>query len=219
MIISINKPIGFTSFDIVKIIRKITNESKVGHGGTLDPFADGVLIIAIGRNSTKKINQFINSNKEYIATLKLGSETDTLDLNGKIIKSKKIPKISKEYINDILLEFLGNIDQKTPMYSARKISGIRLYKYARKNMVIPTPLNKITIFKLNLISFENNKLIKFNVKCSKGTYIRQLAYDISKKLGTTGHLINLTRTKVGNFCLEDSIKISDFKKQWNALKN
>ena len=109
MIISINKPIGFSSFDIVKIIRKITNQSKVGHGGTLDPFADGVLIIAIGRQSTKKISEFINSNKEYIATLKLGVETDTLDVNGKIIKSKKIPNFSKKDINNVFMQFLGNI--------------------------------------------------------------------------------------------------------------
>ena len=216
MIISINKPIGFSSFDIVKIVRKITNQSKVGHGGTLDPFADGVLIIAIGRQSTKKINEFINSNKEYIATLKLGLETNTLDVNGKIIKSKKIPNISKKDINNVFMKFLGNIDQKTPMYSARKISGIRLYKYARKNMIIKTPINKVKIFELNLISYKD-ELLKFKVKCSKGTYIRQLAYDISKKLGTTGHLINLTRTKVGNFSLENSKKISDFKKQWIAI--
>ncbi|MAI88706.1 MAG: tRNA pseudouridine(55) synthase TruB [Candidatus Marinimicrobia bacterium] len=218
MILSINKPSGLTSFDVVKKIRKITNEKKVGHGGTLDPFAEGVLIIAIGRQSTKKLNEFLFSNKEYNATLKLGVETDTLDLDGTVIKSKKIPKISKNDINNVLDEFIGNINQNTPIYSARKISGVRLYKYARKNIPIKTPINKIRIFELDLISFKN-KLISFKVKCSKGTYIRQLAYDIAKKLGTTGHLVSLTRTKVGEFTLENSNKLIDFEKKWVATGN
>ena len=218
MILSINKPSGLTSFDVVKKIRKITNEKKVGHGGTLDPFAEGVLIIAIGRQSTKKLNEFLFSNKEYNATLKLGVETDTLDLDGTVIKSKKIPKISKNDINNVLDEFIGNINQNTPIYSARKISGVRLYKYARKNIPIKTPINKIRIFELDLISFKN-KLISFKVKCSKGTYIRQLAYDIAKKLGTTGHLVSLTRTKVGEFTLENSNKLIDFEKKWVATAN
>tara|TARA_X000001036_G_C20636074_1_gene789148 strand:- start:794 stop:1450 length:657 start_codon:yes stop_codon:yes gene_type:complete len=218
LILSINKPSGLTSFDVVKKIRKITNEKKVGHGGTLDPFAEGVLIIAIGRQSTKKLNEFLFSNKEYNATLKLGVETDTLDLDGTVIKSKKIPKISKNDINNVLDEFIGNINQNTPIYSARKISGVRLYKYARKNIPIKTPINKIRIFELDLISFKN-KLISFKVKCSKGTYIRQLAYDIAKKLGTTGHLVSLTRTKVGEFTLENSNKLIDFEKKWVATGN
>lgn len=218
MILSINKPSGLTSFDVVKKIRKITNEKKVGHGGTLDPFAEGVLIIAIGRQSTKKLNEFLFSNKEYNATLKLGVETDTLDLDGTVIKSKKIPKISKNDINNVLDEFIGNINQNTPIYSARKISGVRLYKYARKNIPIKIPINKIRIFELDLISFKN-KLISFKVKCSKGTYIRQLAYDIAKKLGTTGHLVSLTRTKVGEFTLENSNKLIDFEKKWVATGN
>lgn len=218
MILSINKPTGLTSFEVVKKIRKITGEKKVGHGGTLDPFAEGVLIIAIGRESTKKLNEFLFSNKEYNATLKLGEETDTLDLDGTVIKSKKVPKITINDINNVLNGFVGDINQTTPIYSARKISGIRLYKYARKNISIKTPINKITIFELSLISFKNG-LISFKVKCSKGTYIRQLAYDISIKLGTVGHLVSLTRTKVGEFTLENSKKLIDFEKKWISIAN
>ena len=213
MILSINKPSGLTSFDVVKKIRKITNEKKVGHGGTLDPFAEGVLIIAIGRQSTKKLNEFLFSNKEYNATLKLGVETDTLDLDGTVIKSKKIPKISKNDINNVLDEFIGNINQNTPIYSARKISGVRLYKYARKNIPIKTPINKIRIFELDLISFKN-KLISFKVKCSKGTYIRQLGLDIAKSIGTVGHLKSLVRTKVGLYDFENSLSLEDID-NWN----
>jgi len=215
MIIAINKPIGLTSYDVVKKIKKITNQKKVGHGGTLDPFADGVLIIGIGRESTKKLNTFLNSNKEYIATLLLGIETDTLDKDGKIIKMLDVPQFNKKDIKNIFVNFTGSIDQLTPLYSARKVSGMKLYEYARNNIQVERPINKINIYDLSLISIKN-KLLRFKVSCSKGTYIRQLGYDISEKLGSTGHLVELTRTKVGNYSIENCITFLELKEKWIA---
>ena len=215
MIVSINKPIGWTSYEVIKKIKKITNQKKVGHGGTLDPFANGVLIVGIGRQSTKKLNTFLNSNKEYIATLLLGEETDTLDKDGKIIKTLDVPELNKKDVKNILLTFQGNSEQLTPLYSARKISGKKLYEYARNNIPVERPKKKINIFDLSLISIKK-KLLRFKVNCSKGTYIRQLGYDISQKLGSTGHLVELTRTKVGNYSVENCITFLELKEQWIA---
>lgn len=215
MIINIYKPVGWTSFDVVKKIRGIIREKKVGHGGTLDPFAEGVLIIGTGKD-TKKLTAISSDYKSYIATLALGEETDTMDTEGKIIKKSDIPKLTIDIINNVLNNFLGKQKQIPPMFSAKKIGGKKLYELARKNIEIERELKNIEIKKINLIDFVNNKII-FQVTSSKGTYIRVLGSDIAKALGTVGHLTKLVRQSVGKFVVEEAIQIEEFEKQWKSI--
>tara|TARA_B100001750_G_C15412761_1_gene548663 strand:- start:77 stop:733 length:657 start_codon:yes stop_codon:yes gene_type:complete len=217
MIVPINKPIGWTSFDVVKQVRKITGEKKVGHGGTLDPFAQGVLVVGIGRNSTRRLNYFSNSNKTYEAKLKLGSETDTLDLTGKIIQEMDVPTLKKDKIKSIFSKFTGYQEQIPPMFSAKKIRGVRLYKLARQKKLVEREPIQVFIKLLELIDYNSNS-INFLVSCSKGTYVRQLGSDIAKKLGTVGHLAELYRIQAGPYSIEDCISFSTIEKRWMSLK-
>ncbi len=214
MIINIDKPVGWTSFDIVKKVKKITGHKKVGHGGTLDPFASGVLIIGT-ENDTKSLSKITKANKSYQAELKLGSITNTLDTEGEIIKKKPIPKLTKHIIIEILNTFKGKHKQIPPMFSAKKHNGVRLYKLARKNIEIERREIEIEIDDISLVNFSKDKII-FNVSCSKGTYIRVLGSDIAEKLGTVGYLINLKRTKVGNYSFKESKSIENFEKSWKS---
>ena len=215
MILNLNKPIGWTSFDVCKKVKGITKEKKVGHGGTLDPFAEGVLIIGTGVD-TKKLNTISNENKSYNASLQLGSYTDTLDIDGKVIFKKKVPRLSEDFINNVLKSFIGNYSQTPPMYSAKKINGKKLYEYARKNITIDRPSVMLKIYSISLNSYNNNN-ISFSVDCSKGTYIRVLGKEIAEKLGTLGHLNGLVRTKVGNFCVSESKSIEQFIESWKSF--
>ena len=217
MIININKPIGWTSFDIVKKVKSITGHKKVGHGGTLDPFASGVLILGT-ENDTKNLSEIAKSNKSYQAELLLGAKTNTLDPEGEIIDEKPIPKLKEHIILKILKTFEGRSKQIPPMFSAKKHKGVRLYKLARKNIEIERSEINIEIDDISLINFSENK-IKFNVSCSKGTYIRVLGSDIAEKLGTVGYLINLKRTRVGNHFIKDSKSIESFEKSWKFYTN
>ena len=214
MIINIDKPVGWTSFDIVKKIKRITGHKKVGHGGTLDPFASGVLIIGT-ENDTKSLSEITKSNKSYQAELVLGVKTNTLDPEGEIIEKKPIPKLNEHILMEILKTFEGKQKQVPPMFSAKKLNGVRLYKLARKNIEIKRNEVDIEIDDISLVSFSKDKII-FNVSCSKGTYIRVLASDIAEKLGTVGYLINLKRTRVGNYFIKDSTSIEDFEKSWKS---
>ena len=202
MIININKPAGWTSFDVVKKVRGIINEKKVGHAGTLDPFATGVLILGTGPD-TKKLSNIALSNKSYVADLTLGIETDTHDCDGKITSKEKIPKLSQEMVEDVLSTFIGNNKQTPPMFSAKKINGVRLYKLARQNKVVKRDPVEINIYQIHLLKFKL-PTITFEVTCSKGTYIRVLGLDIAKKLGTTGYLSSLKRISVGSYNITDS---------------
>ncbi len=203
------KPKGWTSFDVVKKVRGIVKDKKVGHGGTLDPFAEGVLIIGTGKH-TKELTKISGSNKEYIATLKLGERTDTLDHEGKVTQIEKIPDLNAKEINSVLKSFLGKSEQIPPMFSAKKVNGKRLYKLARKNIEVERNPSSIEIVEIELNTY-NTDLITFNVKCSKGTYIRVLGDEIAEKLGTVGHLIELTRVSVGEYHLDDSVQINELK--------
>ncbi len=216
MILNINKPIGWTSFDVVKKIRSITKEKKVGHGGTLDPFAEGVLIIATGKD-TKTLSGFIDEQKQYEACLNLGKLTDTHDLEGKIIKEMKVPIFSEGEIKNVLNSFIGYNYQIPPMYSAKKVNGKRLYELARKNITIERKPNKIRIYSINLITFSDDS-ISFKVSCSKGTYIRVLGKEIAEKLGTVGHIKNLVRTHVGSYNISNAETIESFYNSWKLLK-
>ena len=212
MIINIDKPIDWSSFDVVKKIRNITNHKKVGHGGTLDPFASGVLIIGT-EIDTKALNRISNSDKTYEAELALGRTTDTLDTEGSIVDEMKIPKIKSNILVSVLNSFLGSQKQQPPMYSAKKHKGTRLYKLARKNIEVDRKDVDININSIDLIDFSSNS-IKFRVDCSKGTYVRVLGKDIAEKLGTVGYLTSLKRTKVGNYLVNDSISVKSFQEKW-----
>ncbi|MAK02445.1 MAG: tRNA pseudouridine(55) synthase TruB [Rickettsiales bacterium] len=208
MILNVYKPIGFTSSDVVKKIKNILNV-KVGHGGTLDPFAEGVLIVGTGPD-TKRLAEFSSKDKTYIATLVLGKTTDTLDPEGEVSIIKKIPNLSELKIKKIMKKFLGEIYQTPPMYSAKKINGVRLYKLARKNITIERKPIIVKILSLELLSYDKPEL-KFKVSCSKGTYIRTLGHDIAQKLGTVGYLNKLVRTNIGDCDIKDSLKIEEIK--------
>jgi len=215
MIINIYKPVGWTSFDVVKKIRGITKEKKVGHGGTLDPFAEGVLIIGTGKD-TKKLSAISSDYKSYMATLKLGEETNTLDVEGEIVAESNIPKLTNEFIKNVLNDFLGKQKQIPPMFSAKKIGGKKLYELARKNIEIEREPVDIDIKEIKLIDIINNEIV-FQVTSSKGTYIRVLGSDIAKALGTVGHLTKLVRQSVGEYFVEEAIKIEEFEIKWKNI--
>ena len=208
MIINIDKPIGWTSFDVVKKVKNITKHKKVGHGGTLDPFASGVLVLGTEKD-TKKLSSITNSDKSYIAELQLGKLTNTLDTEGDIIEEGIVPDLNEKKIVEVLDSFLGAQKQMPPMFSAKKHKGVRLYKLARKKIEVQRDEVDITINDISLVSLLSNKII-FNVDCSKGTYIRVFGSDIAKSLGTIGYLTNLKRTRVGDFSIEDSLSIDKF---------
>ena len=213
MIYNIYKPKNLSSFSIVKKVKKITKE-KVGHSGTLDPFADGVLVLGVGK-STKKLSNIIQFDKTYEGIIKLGEKTDSMDLTGNIVEEKEICEISDQSLIDCEKKFVGELLQRTPMYSARKINGVRLYKLARKNIEIKTNPKLITINSLKIDSLDENTL-KITVDCSSGTYIRVLAEDIAEYLGTVGHLISLTRLSVGEYKLDESVTIEKFEDKWKS---
>ena len=213
MIFNIYKPKDLSSFSIVKKIKNITKE-KVGHSGTLDPFADGVLVLGVGK-STKKLSNIIQFDKTYEGIIKLGEKTDSMDLTGNLVEEKEVSEISDQSLVDCEKKFVGELLQRTPMFSARKINGVRLYKLARKNIEIKTNPKLITIKSLKINSLDENTL-KITVECSSGTYIRVLAEDIAEYLGTVGHLISLTRLSVGEYKLDESVTIEKFEDKWKS---
>tara|TARA_B100000945_G_C20395261_1_gene604499 strand:- start:1142 stop:1798 length:657 start_codon:yes stop_codon:yes gene_type:complete len=215
-VLSIWKPTDWTSFDVVKKIRNQINTKKVGHAGTLDPFAEGVLILCTGVK-TKTIYKYMNQSKEYYATIKLGYLTDTLDSTGTVISTNLIPKLNKRIINQALKSFIGRTDQEPPFFSALKYYGLPLYKYAREGVQIKLKPRQVLINNIDLISFTNTTL-DIKVECAKGVYIRSLARDIAFKLDTCGHLVKLIRTKIGDYNKSNSIHIDEFNK-WLLLNN
>ncbi len=207
MIININKPAGWTSFDVVKKVRGIIKEKKVGHAGTLDPFAEGVLVLGTG-SDTKKLTDITTANKTYWAELALGKATDTQDRDGKISVVEVVPELTKETIAAVLASFDGPQEQIPPMYSAKHVNGQRLYKLARKNKTVERAPVRISIEQISLLDY-TEPVITFKVTCSKGTYVRVLGADIAVKLGTVGHLTALTRTSVGSYHIADAKTIEE----------
>lgn len=209
--INVNKPSGMTSHDVVSFLRRNLKIKKIGHTGTLDPMANGVLPIAVG-DATRLI-QYLSDDKEYVATVKFGVSTDTYDKEGEIVStSDKI--VEHAELDDALNQFRGEILQKPPIYSALKKNGKKLYEYAREGKEVEIEARKVTIEKLDLLSLENN-VAKLRVKCSKGTYIRSIAHDLGEVLGCGGHLIGLTRTIAGDFKIENSIELSTIENSEN----
>lgn len=212
-VLVVDKPKGLTSRDVVNIICKKFNTKKVGHTGTLDPIAEGVLVVPIGR--ALKISELLTSErKEYIARVILGYETDMLDITGTEI-NRNIPTCNKEEIINVLNSFIGKYNQKVPMYSAVKVGGRKLYEYARQGIEVNPPSKEVEIYSLELISdiIYMEDCIEFSIKCevSKGTYIRSLIRDIAYKLDTYGTMKELIRTKQGNFSLENSYTLEQIE--------
>lgn len=216
-IIIINKEKNYTSNDVVSIVKKIT-KSKVGHTGTLDPNATGVLPLLIG-NATKVSKYLINHDKEYEVVLQLGIRTETADVEGKVIEQKEVTAemLNKDNIEEKLQQFIGKQEQIPPIYSAIKVNGKKLYEYARRGQEVELKPRQIEIYSIQLLSInEKEKQISFKVKCSKGTYIRSLCEDISKKLGTVGYMKELNRLQVGEFYIKDAVTISEMKEKIEA---
>lgn len=211
-ILIVNKPQNCTSHDVVYKVKKITNQ-KVGHTGTLDPMATGVLPLLIGKG-TLCSKYLIEHDKIYKATIQLGKRTTTSDQEGEIIEEQEVGDnaLDFKYIIEKLKEFLGKQIQTPPIYSAIKVNGKKLYEYARKGQNIEVPKREIEIYEIELLNVDKqNKKIEYKVHCSKGTYIRSLCEDIAKKLGTIGYMASLERLKVGKFMLEDSISIDNLE--------
>ncbi len=208
-IISIWKETDWTSNDIIKYIKPFISPLKVGHAGTLDPFAEGVLVVCIGK-MTKQVSTIMDFEKEYYVEIKFGERTDTLDCTGNIIKTKKYEYKNDSHINSVLNTFLGEIKQVPPMFSALKYKGQRLYNLARKGVTVKRDARKVFVDSIKLLKSDKNS-IKISVVCGKGTYIRSLARDIAFKLNTEGYVTKLIRTKVGGFNKNNSINVKDCK--------
>jgi tRNA pseudouridine synthase B len=207
-IIIVNKPKGITSFDVIRKLKKILKTKKIGHTGTLDPLATGVMLICIGK-ATKLASDLEAKDKVYIADFDIGYATDTYDIEGKKI-AENIIDVSKEDLEQSIKKFIGNIKQVPPMYSAIKIDGNKLYHLARKGIEVERPERDVTIEYINLLDFKDNKA-KIKTKVSKGCYIRSLIYDIGQDLGTYATMTALQRKQVGDYSLEDSYSLEQIE--------
>ena len=207
-IIVVNKPKGITSFDVIRKLKKILKTKKIGHTGTLDPLATGVMLMCIGK-ATKLASDLEAKDKVYIADFDIGYATDTYDIEGKKI-AENIIEISKEDLEQSIKKFIGNIKQVPPMYSAIKIDGNKLYHLARKGIEVERPERDVTIEYINLLDFKDNKA-KIETKVSKGCYIRSLIYDIGQDLGTYATMTALQRKQVGDYSLENSYSLEQIE--------
>lgn len=213
-IFNILKPKGISSHKAVSEVRNILNIPKAGHAGTLDPSASGVLLVCIGQ-ATKIVEFLVGMKKHYQGEMILGISTDTQDSEGKIIQKREVrTDIDEKRIKDIFQKYEGTISQIPPMFSAAHYQGKRLYHLARKGIEVKRNPKKVKIYQFNLINFDHklNPIVKFEVICSKGTYIRTLCDDIGNELGCGAHLSNLVRKKIGKFCIEDSLNLEELKK-------
>lgn len=205
----IDKESGYTSRDVCNIIAKIFDAKKVGHAGTLDPFATGLLIVALN-NATKTLSYIEGQYKTYDATLLLGKKTNTGDLTGEIIETKEIPSISETDIKDVFISLIGELEQTVPITSAVHVNGRKLYQYAHLNQEVELPKRVIDIKQLELLEFKNDT-IRFKAKVSKGTYIRTLGETIAERLNTVGHLIALRRTEIVDLNVKEAKTIKELK--------
>jgi len=206
-IIIIDKPSGMTSHDVVAIARRTLKIKKIGHCGTLDPMATGVLVLVLNK-ATKLSASFCADDKEYVCLMKLGVVTDTQDASGEVISSNSTEAIDGSVIEDTILSFQGKQEQIPPMISAKHHNGTRLYKLARKGIVVEREPVEIEIKDIEVINIADDEA-EFRVVCSKGTYIRTLCHDIGKKLGCGAHMKALRRIRSGKFCIEDAIALKD----------
>ena len=210
-ILNIFKPKGMSSFDVVRVVKKVAKTGKVGHTGTLDPEATGVLPVCIGR-ATKIIDYIMDSEKGYEVTFKLGIRTTTYDLEGEVLEERDTSNLSDKDILGVIKEFIGEYSQVPPMYSALKQNGVRLYELARKGIEVEREGRLISIYNIENIKIDN-PYISMTVTCSKGTYIRSLCYDIGEKLGVFATMTELNRSKTSVFSQENSININDLTEE------
>lgn len=215
-IILVDKPIDWTSFDVVARVRSMFGIKKIGHAGTLDPKATGLLILCTGK-MTKSITEFQNQEKEYIGILELGSTTKSFDSETEVIEKKEIVNVTCERMKDVFKSFTGEQLQLPPMYSAIKKNGRRLYKDARKGKEVERELRSVYITSFEVVSFDL-PLVGFRVVCSKGTYIRSLAHDVGQKVGCGAYLKELRRTRIGSFNVEQAMKIEELYSIHNKLQ-
>lgn len=211
-VLPLYKPVGISSFRVIAILRRVTGIKRIGHAGTLDPFAEGLLIVGIGRTATRKMGEYVKQDKEYIASLAFGTITDTDDLTGKVLESRQVREYTDEEIESALKPFRGNILQTPPRFSAIKHNGQRSYKLARKGIEpvrLPRP---VTIHELETISRYNGG-ISIRVVCSSGTYIRSLGYDIGEQLGCGAHLTALKRVRIGEHHIDSAISLESLSSQ------
>ena len=214
-LILIDKKEGVTSYDAVMLTKRIFHTRKVGHCGTLDPFASGLLIIGI--NQATKVMTFLEHDyKEYIATIKFGKSTDTYDITGKVISESKINNFTKEQVESVLLQFIGEITQIPPIYSSIHIDGKKAYEYARNNQEVELPSRQVTIHDIKLLEIDEES-IKIYVKCSRGTYIRSLGVDIAKKLNNDGCLLTLRRISIGGISVDNANSYEQLENQQVTL--
>lgn len=207
--INVYKPKGKTSHDVVAVLRRVTKIKQIGHTGTLDPFAEGVLPICIGKAT--RLIEYLNDDKAYVATIQFGKSTTTYDLEGEGVNFSD-SRVGLAEIEKYLENFRGEIEQLPPIYSAIKVNGKKLYEYARKGEDVEIKPRKVTINELKVVSFnEETQQLELYIDCSKGTYIRSIANDLGEMAGVYGHLIKLVRVKAGNFLVENSIALEEFQ--------
>ncbi len=210
-VLLIDKPLGWTSFDVVRKIRNKIKVKKVGHAGTLDPLATGLLVVCTGKK-TKTIESIQATEKEYTGTITLGSTTESYDLEKEFNGEYAIDHITEKLIFDSTQEFLGDIEQIPPIHSAIKVDGQRVYKKARKGELVELKPRPVTIYEFEIVKIEMPN-VHFRIRCSKGTYIRSIAHDFGKALNSGAHLSSLRRTKVGDYDVKKALSIDDFIKE------
>ena len=215
--LNVYKPVGKTSHDVVAILRRVTKIKQIGHTGTLDPFAEGVLPICIGKAT--RLIEYLKDDKAYIGTIQLGKSTTTYDVDGEgVNESDKI--VAQEEIEKALVKFTGDIEQLPPMYSAIKVNGKKLYEYARDGKAIEIKPRRVNIKEIKIINFDKEKRqLELYIACSKGTYIRSIANDLGEEVGTYGHLIKLIRVQAGDFGVNDAVKLEDLNTIENVRTN
>ena len=212
--LNIYKPVGMTSHDVVAVLRRVTKIKQIGHTGTLDPFAEGVLPICIGKAT--RLIEYLQDDKEYLATVQFGASTNTFDLDGeKTSVSDK--KVTKSEVEEGLKAFSGEISQLPPIFSAIKVKGKKLYEYARKGEEVEIQPRKVVIENIELKVFDENQQAQILIKCSKGTYIRSIANDLGQNLGCGGYLVKLVRTQAGSFRVEDSVQLDGIEVERNLI--
>lgn len=213
--LNIYKPVGMTSHDVVAVLRRLTKIKQIGHTGTLDPFAEGVLPVCIGKAT--RLIEYLKDDKEYLATVQFGASTNTFDVDGQVVSTSE-KKVSHRDVENCLKSFEGEISQLPPIFSAIKVKGKKLYEYARKGEEVEIQPRKVFIGKIEQKSFDENlQQAEILIKCSKGTYIRSIAHDLGQKLGCGAHLVKLVRTQAGSFRVEKSVKLDEINVDENLI--
>lgn len=215
--LNIYKPKDITSHDVVSYLRRVTKIKQIGHTGTLDPFAEGVLPVCIGKST--RLIEYLSDDKAYIATVQFGKTTDTYDIEGEVLSESDI-KVKEDELLSALTKYRGEIEQIPPKYSAIKVNGKKLYEYARAGVEVEIKPRKVVIEEIKLLSFDSNlQTAEIYIKCSKGTYIRTIGYDLGQDLGCGAYLSGLKRVQAGDFSVEDSIPLYDLKTVEDVEKN